>query len=518
MKEISGGQIEQSPKKKKATKRDYPPVSLESAREAYLSYLENQKRSRREGRLLFAFSVLPALLAVGGMKLSLDNSNLLERTWREFIEKIDPDTEEDKKLVGNMKEAFETGELSQSLIDTFFAIESAHGGISERELSSAREEFNKRALQFSELYGREKDDIGLLRAIEKSVGEYEESRTYVSDLLNDKGGNCEARAKYASALMDAVDPALTSHLTLDTLWIEQEDKTVSPHIRLAYRDKDDNAWAVDGSVEPMKEKPSGDGTISQQIAAAVLARHGELPKNAERKASLPPSPDSNGQQRTMNDTSTDSLMTFATSDKVEEYRPGIADNNIAKNKPIELEVVQATNEEWKRQVESVSSQRADMLYTKAQKMGWRADIWQLIKNIPAEDLERILKGEMPISLGEKSTTEEALIYFIQHHANKDYNDIHLELMTLPSISKDAATVAGTYLRYLISKQVDAHNPPPQKEQGVDNQKMAINIITSSSNPEVNEYWKWSQEATRAFNSAITDPDKKLLERIKEMSE
>lgn len=317
--------------------------------EAYTqSIREQEKTARMENRIWLAGFVFAPLLALG---ITKSDDFEVRKAIRSLVEQIDPDTEGDQKLIDEMR-TVALGEVSssRSLADLHFSIEQAHGGVTEWEVSRAKAEFERRVAKLKDL--REKyphDDFQLVDAIVDGFGTYEEKHSYLTDLLNGQGGNCEARSKYASAAIEAVDPGLTSHVSLDTLYFQGKDGKLTPHIRAVFRNEQGQYVAMEGDTPILEDPPSIQRPVHQAVAAAYLQRRGALPSSVQLDRSEYPQLDANGKPYQIKPGDTDSLLAYGISKKVQTYAPSVIDNEpVAQKDPIEITLYNVDPSEWRR--------------------------------------------------------------------------------------------------------------------------------------------------------------------------
>lgn len=166
--------------------------------------------SLRKKKDLLLPMVLSAVLNFGG-KLLMDKSTDLESGIATISRELKEMTrgEQQVKLKEAIKEELrdieKKDELKKVNLRKFFLDTELAEGISESEYNDANNKIEEMVEKFKGM--KEKDFmLKILHEMVQEQGKYEPTMTYLSDLVNDREGNCKASAKLMLVLMQEVFP------------------------------------------------------------------------------------------------------------------------------------------------------------------------------------------------------------------------------------------------------------------------------------------------------------------------
>lgn len=330
---------------KKREKKPFVPVP--GADELY----KQGTFERVERRATIPLIALTTLAAVVGPHLdSAANRRQLSLRLERLWDTLKPMNPEEKDLARQLQEAAK-GEatLPRSTARTKMDIEAAHGDRPEEEIERAAQEYERRLDSFSTLAEAE-NPYPLFRAVVRSFGEYEETRSYTTDLLNGNGGNCEARAYYACGMLEELVPELAPRLSFDTLWVKNEQGELEPHIRCVLVNDDGTITPIEGNLTPETVEHPPAESAQVQLARSFLLRHDALPAGVELPAidtELPT--EAPGTKPKVRERLTDTLLLYPVSNKVQPYKPGVVDSKdtlIASKEPVEVFLHHMAREDW----------------------------------------------------------------------------------------------------------------------------------------------------------------------------
>lgn len=231
-------------RKPSVERKPFVPVSLEDP-------VRKRRRERAdfigksiENTLLLAWIMAP-LVGVGYAQVdTLAERRKLMAELRQRASMPFLYTEKGKKSIEWIQEVAK-GErvMPMNMAEFKLKIEGNIGGISEEEMQKAVTVFRKRIEEFRANL-TQADEQGTLRSIIATWGHYEADQSYVTDLLMDRGGNCEARAVYLCGAVEAIHPEWKNRLQFETLWGEDDNGNVVPHIRCVIRDDENGGYWI----------------------------------------------------------------------------------------------------------------------------------------------------------------------------------------------------------------------------------------------------------------------------------
>ncbi len=390
---------------RKLQRKPYSPVKNSEA------LFEPDRLERVEKRAMYSMIALTALTTVLGPNIDTPTGRRrlglqLHRLWEE----ITPMNPRERQLVEQLQEAA-TGEapLPQSTARTKLLIEAASGTLSEQEIASAAQEYEQRLDAFS-VQTDSNNPRPFFDAVVGSFGEYDETHSFATDLLNGNGGNCEARAYYACGMVEDAMPELTPRVSIETLWVENEHGELTPHVRCVVVNDDGTITPLEGSIQPERTEALPPVSAQTELARAFLSRHNALPMEAtppaEDAPTIPKKED--GTDWRISDTVTDSLLLHRIAGKVQRYKPGVVDNAPKNHEPIQVVIHHMPHEEWEAIARDPNHpKRKEVFHPKTEQQGeeWRPAVLTTAREVQLYVADHYLGPVTPLNI--RLTSPEA---------------------------------------------------------------------------------------------------------------
>gem|GEM_PF-4095634 len=209
--------------------------------------VEHQKKDRR----IRAAILVSVMLHAGGIfhKEIAQEIEDLPRTAR-AISASKEHTESLNVLLKNVGELLESGEvLSLNLSEFHLEQERLSGGVDDEKIEQAKTRYESIINKANAIKRSGAEFNEVMEYVLVKKGEYVENRSFLSDLLTDGGGNCEAREKFISSAIQDTYPDLVAEgrvkVQVFKAYTDQiTKKTVPGHVRVILEDPESEMVAV----------------------------------------------------------------------------------------------------------------------------------------------------------------------------------------------------------------------------------------------------------------------------------